>query len=187
MESVFPYFLAGVSSVVLALVSAVTYLYRELQVSREHERNCKEEQASMRSQIVGLNVMMEQMRGSEAGLIANIVINAKTGMIVEWAPAATMLLHWPQKERMGKSITDLIPERYRQRQQAAMQAMIAGGRAPRRGPFSLFALNRHRQEVPVEITLSGWYEGDAYLVAASVRLRQFMSEGDSNNEDNPAH
>jgi PAS domain S-box-containing protein len=181
LEQLFPYFLAGVTAVVTALAAAVTYLFKELQSAKEADNKCKAEQSSLRAQIVALNVMLEQRRCAfDQEMIATVIINAKTGQIVEWAPAATMLLHWTQRERMGKSISDLIPERYRQRQSTAMQAMISSGRAPRRGPFDLHALNRHHQEVPVEITLSGWYESDTYLVAAAIRLRQ---EGSDDGND----
>jgi hypothetical protein len=59
---------------------------------------------SCRAQIVALNVMLEQQRChfSDQEMVATVIINAKTGQIVEWAPAATMLLHWTQRERMGK-------------------------------------------------------------------------------------
>lgn len=160
-------------AVIIALVSAVSYLFFWAIKLQDADTRCQRRLASISAQLVAVQAMQEQ-----GATEAVVVVDAATGMIVEWSPAATMLLHWPQREILGKRLTTIMPQRYRERHNAVMADVVRSGRTPSGSPIQGHALTKDGQEVPVEVRLSGWHLGSQTLIGARIRLRD---EGQSNS------
>jgi PAS domain S-box-containing protein len=154
-------------TVITALCGVVSYLYVQMAKLQQGEVRCQRRLAVVSNQLVALQALIEQ-----GATEAQVVVDANTGMIVEWSPAATMLLHWPQREIMGKRLTVIMPQRYREQHLHAVGEMVRTGRAPERGPIQGHALTKDGTEVPVDVYLSGWHAGPQSLIGARIRLRE---------------
>lgn len=162
---------AGVT-VVTTLSGAVVYLWREIGKLQKSDSDCRARLAQALTEMVALSSRLEQVLwvGVEEpnGLV---VIDANTGLIVEWGPGTTMLFHWTAREMMGKPIAKVIPERFRQAHSDAMARLRASGNPPRHGPFLFMALTKEGTEIPVEVRLSGWANDNLRFYGASIRPR----------------
>lgn len=162
----------GTASVIVSgLVAAVTYLFFELQKSRKVEAKCQAEVAAIRAELLGLNTTIEVIRLiGDPEIVAEVVADAG-GMVREWSAGATMLLHWSQRDMLGKHITTIVPARYREKHAAGFEQVRASGRSPRHGPFLFHALAKEGAEVPVTIRLTGWQEGGQACFGAVMMRR----------------
>lgn len=167
-----PTIATGVVAVVTALASCVAFLFREMKKLQEAETTCRGDLASVRAQLLSLHALVEQVKQfGDSSIEAMVVADANSGLIVEWNPAATIMLHWTQREILGKPMTTIIPERFRPSHLAGMAAMINAGRPPRHGPYEFVALTKDGGEVPIEVLLSGWQTGQSRYVSAAMRMR----------------
>ncbi len=181
-----PTLLAGMLAVITGLTGAVGVLWRSMLKFQQNEVRCTKSLAVVSAQMWALSAQVEQMRGQEA--VALVVIDANTGVVVEWGPGTTMMLHWPAREMLGKMITRIIPERFRQKHSEAMEKLKATGGMPRHGPFEFIALTKEGTEVPVEVSLSGWAINTQRFFGATIRPRlqemngteTLIEEGDEN-------
>lgn len=98
-----------------------------------------------------------------------LVIVDKAGQILDWQ--ARELLGWPAEEALGRSVDALIvPARHRSRDLDGLRGYgLRGeaGDAPR--TFTVTALTRAAGEIPVEVTVGAFREGDALRYLAVMR------------------
>lgn len=163
---------AAIAAVVGSLATAVVYLFKENRKLAESESLCNQRMAEVRAELVSLYALVQQMQWSGSmRLEAVVVADMSSGMITEWNPGATILLHWTEREMLGKSIGKIVPPKYRDRHEEAVRSVMKGGNLPSRGPIIGHALTKDGVEVPVEITLSGWKVGNSSMMAASIKRR----------------
>ncbi len=173
--------------VITTLATVVGYLFRQMQTLgkeiaalRDEHTHCKEDVASLRSQLIAEQAMREQVRqyGGGDGADAEVVFDAATGMILEWSPGAMLMLHYSPREMLGKPFLKVLPQRMREKVQAEMGEAARTGRAPAYGPGETHILTREGKEIPVEESRKGWRVGEQYRVGVTFRSRE---TGDSVN------
>lgn len=167
-----PFVISGVTAVVTALVGTVGYLFKEMIRLQGADNACRERLAQMNAEVWSLNARLEQLSwyGTDEPN-ALVVMDGQTGLIVEWSPGATIMMHWTAREMLGKPVTRVIPERFRQPHTEAIERLRTSGSPPRRGPFAFVALTKEGSEVPCEVSLSGWSTGNQRFIAATMRPR----------------
>jgi adenylate cyclase len=86
-----------------------------------------------------------------------IVCADERGCVVLWNPAAERLFGYRAEEMHGKSLTRIIPERYRQAHEAGIERVRSTGVMTLAGrTVELTALRGDGSEVPIELSLATW-------------------------------
>jgi PAS domain S-box-containing protein len=106
---------------------------------------------------------------------AVVVGDVHADRIVLWNPAATELFGYTAEEAVGRPISILVPERFRDRHAAGIGAYRERGTGPivEGGPTELTACHRDGREIPIELTLGRIpeVEGGRRYVLAVIRDR----------------
>ncbi|MEO5354367.1 MAG: ATP-binding protein [Magnetococcus sp. XQGC-1] len=99
-----------------------------------------------------------------------IVVIDEQSRILLWNEGAETVFGYPKEECLGQSLTRLMPERYRQRHLDALEQVKNTYIAVYSGKtVELYGIHRNGQEIPLEATLAGWQEGDAWHFSAIIR------------------
>ena len=102
--------------------------------------------------------------------IEAIVSTTDTGVILTWNESAEKIFGYKSREILGKSVTLLMPERYRQAHQAGINRVREGGTPKIIGSsVELHGLRKSGQEFPLEISLSSWTSAGRLFFAATMR------------------
>ena len=92
------------------------------------------------------------------------------GRITLWNPAAERMLGHAADEVIGRSLTVIVPERFREAHEAGIARVAAGGDQHVIGAtVELAAVCAGGLEIPVELSLSTWTIGDERLFGGIVR------------------
>ena len=137
--------------------------------------------------------LVEGLRDSEAR-VAAIVNSAndaiisvdRSGSVLMWNRRAEELFGRTEDEMVGRPLTDVIPERYRQLHVAGIARVASGGEQHVIGQTAeLSALRRDGTEFPMELSLAKVGEGEDVFFTAIVRditQRVGLIEGLRNSE-----
>jgi PAS domain S-box-containing protein len=87
---------------------------------------------------------------------AAIVSADSNGNIVSWNRGAQTVFGYCEGEILGKPLTTIMPERYRQRHETAFRRSQAGGELSRLKPIEFHGLRKDGAEFPLELSLSSW-------------------------------
>lgn len=113
---------------------------------------------------IQLRLALKHLRTREAMFRAltesahDAIISADTkGNIVFWNAAAEEMFGYPPEAVLGKPLTMLMPERYRDAHRSGIARVAAGGR-PRLlgGTTEIEGLRKSGEEFPLELSLSSW-------------------------------
>jgi PAS domain S-box-containing protein len=111
---------------------------------------------------VGAPSSSERLRALIDAVGDGIVTATGDSRIVGWNRAAARLFGWSEEEVLGRSLTDLMPERHREAHLAGIarlretgEARLIGG-----GAVELEGLRRDGTEFPLELTLGAWRSAD---------------------------
>ena len=92
------------------------------------------------------------------------------GLVILWNPAAEQLLGHREADMLGKPLTAIIPERFREAHLAGVSRAAAGGEHRAIGrTVELAALRADGTEFPVELSLSTWSTNGARFFAGIMR------------------
>ena len=93
------------------------------------------------------------------------------GIITFWNPKAVEIFGWEEKHVLGKSLSSIIiPERYRQMHENGIKNYLKTGKGPALNTLlELRAINRHKEEFPVELTVLPIKQGDEEFFCAFLR------------------
>ncbi len=97
---------------------------------------------------------------------ADAIVTADSrGEIVTWNPAAEHLFGYTADEVRGRSLTLLVPERFRQAHQAGMSRVVETGKTRIIGKtVEVYGLHRDGHEFPIELSLATWEdEGERFF------------------------
>src|SRR5205823_4498198 len=103
--------------------------------------------------------------------VGDAIISADIrGTIIFWNYAAEKIFGYSQDEVLGKPLTMIIPERYRERHRAGIARLQTGGEGRVIGrTVELQALRKDGAELPVELTLSAWQTSEGTFYTGVVR------------------
>lgn len=104
------------------------------------------------------------------GLPDAILVLGADGSIEAATGGVEAVLGWSSAELVGRPLSDLLPERFRERHAVLAQGFLSRPQRRRMGGLlELFALRRDGQEVPVDIQLAPLAAGGGAKVVAVVR------------------
>lgn len=99
-----------------------------------------------------------------------IVVAGADGRITYANPAASRLFGYSQQEMVDLDVTDLMPERYRDRHREGMARFLATGEATIIGQtVEIEGLRKDGTEVSIEVSLATWVEGERPAFTAVIR------------------
>jgi PAS domain S-box-containing protein len=181
--------LVGITTLVAGAFSvmgtAIGFLWRENGKLRrdwkESEVRCQKRIGELEQQVLILQVTAEQSAKYTGQLPTQgqIVFNAKTGQIGQWNAGATGILHWTEREMIGRQLVTIIPPKYRTDHLTAVSRMVSTGAAPKYGPHKLYALRKDGSTVRITAHYSGYRDGEDYIVIAVFTERFPRPDSDS--------
>jgi len=99
-----------------------------------------------------------------------IVSADASGRIVFWNAGATAIFGHSEEEALGRSLTILMPERYRDAHRAGIARMVATGRGRLIGTsVELEGLRADGSEFPLELSLGSWTQDGRTCFSAVIR------------------
>jgi PAS domain S-box-containing protein len=112
---------------------------------------------------VAYTTMSSRILGESVDNMVDVVITAnQDGIIVAVSPAVTFLLQYMPEQLIGKPITVLIPERFRELHREGFARIVRENRAP--DPMQVIcsmALRRDGEEIPIDLKLAAWKNKDS--------------------------
>ena len=90
-----------------------------------------------------------------------IVTIDRDGSVAGWNPAAANMFGYSEDEIIGKSLSIVIPGRFRHQHETGLQRCRGGGEIPLRGKtLEVSGLRRDGREFPVELSIARWTSGE---------------------------
>lgn len=113
----------------------------------------------------------EHLRAVAASIQDALVAADGASSIVFWSPGAQRTFGWSGDEALGRPLTMLMPERYRQAHREGIERVTAGGERHVLGapPVALHGLHADGTEFPIELTLGTWEQGGERFYTGVVR------------------
>jgi diguanylate cyclase (GGDEF)-like protein/PAS domain S-box-containing protein len=109
----------------------------------------------------------EQMLASSA---TAAVCAGADNLIVSWNTAAEQLFGYSADQAIGQSLSIIIPERLRAAHDAGLARAVQTGRARLAGhSVDILALHANGSEIPVDLSLSIWFEAGKPMFGALLR------------------
>jgi diguanylate cyclase (GGDEF)-like protein/PAS domain S-box-containing protein len=109
----------------------------------------------------------EQMLASSA---TAAVCAGPDNLIVSWNTAAEQLFGYPAEQAVGKPLSIIIPERLRASHDAGLARAVRTGQARLAGrSVDILALHSSGSEIPVDLSLSLWFEHGQPMFGALLR------------------
>jgi PAS domain S-box-containing protein len=119
----------------------------------------------------------QELRESEARFRAvaqsatDAIISADSrGHIIFWNASAQTLFGYTEDEVMGKPLTLVIPERYRDLHQRGLEQRRSRGESViTKQPMETYGLRKDGREFPLELSLASWQVGDDTFYTGIIR------------------
>ena len=165
-------------------------------------------EASWSKVIVSVTDLTERMRAEEALRESEIKFRSITQSatdaiisadsddnIISWNKSAQTIFGYTEEEALGKSLTIIIPERYRDAHKKGLERVNSTGETRIIGKtVELVGMRKDGSEFPLELSLSTWKTGIRRLYSAVIRditeskqanekLKQTLAELERSNKD----
>jgi PAS domain S-box-containing protein len=99
-----------------------------------------------------------------------IITADATGVIVSWNPAAVAMFGYSPDEAIGRSLSTLIPPRFKRPHEEGMARVRAGGERRVIGKVAeVYGLRRDASEFPLELSLAAWELGGVTFYTGILR------------------
>ncbi len=99
-----------------------------------------------------------------------IITAGKAGIIAFCNAAAQKLFDYSEDELVGKSVSSLMPERFREAHERGMANVVSTGKSRLIGEtIELFGLTKKGREFPVELSLSSWMSDEDIFYTGIIR------------------
>ena len=102
---------------------------------------------------------------------ADAILSADShGNILSWNNGAEKMFGYREEELLGRSVTMIMPAKYREAYGHGLARRRAGGEAPVVGKtIELWGLRKNGTEFPLELSLSAWTTADGELYGGIIR------------------
>jgi len=126
--------------------------------------------APMPASEVATGTALPQLRTFLQSTRDAIVTADASGRVTSWNEGARLLFGYEQADAVGRSLSELMPERHRAAHEAGMARVARTGHSRLAGQkLELEALHRDGTEIPVEVTLTSWERDAAMHFGAVLR------------------
>jgi len=113
-----------------------------------------------------------------------IVLADHTGRIMSWNKSAESMFGYSAEEMFGKSLTLIMPARYREAHTQGMNRLQTTGEARVIGKtVTLHGLRKNGQEFPIELSLNSWTTGGQPSYSGFIRDISFREHKEENALD----
>jgi diguanylate cyclase (GGDEF)-like protein/PAS domain S-box-containing protein len=92
-----------------------------------------------------------------------IILTDDRGLILSWNPSAARIFGYEDHEAIGRPLSMIMPERYRERHQAAFLGALDGSREVGGAVFEFEGLSKNGRQFPVELTVASWRSERRYF------------------------
>jgi PAS domain S-box-containing protein len=104
-----------------------------------------------------LRASQERFRAVTDAAVDAIVSADSTGRLLSWNSGAEHMFGWQSEEIVGRPLTAIIPERFRDLHEAGIARVSQTGRSKLAGSVvELAALRRDGTEFPIELSIGAW-------------------------------
>jgi PAS domain S-box-containing protein len=112
----------------------------------------------------------ERMRAIMNSANDAIICADESGHVILWNPAAEQIFGLAEEEMLGKPLTAIIPERFRDLHEEGLRRVTSGGERHAIGStVELAALKPDGSEFPVELSLGTWLVGEKHFFCGIMR------------------
>ena len=113
----------------------------------------------------------EERFGSITRSANEAIISANNlGLVLSWNPSAERIFGYKKREILGKPLTLLVPEQFREAHTAGFQRYCEGGKAKILGrTIEMVGLRKDGAEFPLDLSLSSWESDGELFFAATMR------------------
>jgi PAS domain S-box-containing protein len=139
-------------------------------MAEKRSRKPADERQQLRRVNEALRHSEERLRKLTESANDAIVSADEQGRIISWNPAAALLFGHTSEEVMGRPLTLLMPERYRQAHEKGLERLRTTGEARLLGrTVELEGLGRDGVEFPVELSLAAWQTEEGRFYTGIIR------------------
>ncbi len=125
---------------------------------------------ALESKTRALQASEEKFRSVTQSAIDAIIAADSRGTIQSWNRGAGAIFGYREEEVLGRPVTMLMPERYRNPHAEALERIRSSGESDRIGRTVEFeGLRKDGSEFPVEISLAAWKTGEDIYYGAIIR------------------
>jgi PAS domain S-box-containing protein len=112
-----------------------------------------------------------KFRSVTQSAVNDAIISADSkGKIISWNKGAKTIFGYEEEEAFGKSLTFLMPERYRDAHQKGLKRFLSTGKSKVLGrTIEMNGLRKDDTEFPFEISLSTWEAGEEIFFSGILR------------------
>ncbi|MEU7852483.1 PAS domain S-box protein [Nonomuraea sp. NPDC049141] len=118
-------------------------------------------------------VVVSRFPGGEAEPGAEpeaVIVADGAGVIQSWNPQAAILFGWTIDEAVGRSLTMLMPPRFRAQHSAGLARVRSSGRSDLAGRIiPLVGLHRDGTEFAIALTVNAWHSDDGVTYTGVIR------------------
>jgi PAS domain S-box-containing protein len=142
----------------------------EIERYKKAEENLRNALKESRRREAEVSALEEQFRSVAQSASDAIISIDSRGNIIFWNQRAVAMFGFSPDEAIGKSITLIIPERYREAHINGMKRVVSTGKSNIIGKtIELIGLRRDGSEFPVELSLSTWKTTEEVFFSGIVR------------------
>lgn len=117
-----------------------------------------------------LQASEERFRALVESATDAIVLADQSGHIIWWNGAAERMFGYNKQEALGRSLTMLMPERFRSAHEAGVVRLAQGGVPKVIGhTIELVGLTKAGQEFPIELSLASWHAKEGIFFSGIIR------------------
>ncbi len=170
-------------------------LVDEINEIRRLNRDLKDTQDRLNLALQSLKDSEERFRAVARSAVDAIISTDSEDRVVFWNKGATRIFGHTEPEVIGKSVTIIIPERYKEAHTMGIRRYLETGRPSLIGGVAeLSGLKKDGAELPIELALSTWRTKDGRFFTGIIRditerkevhreLEQRRSESEERNEE----
>jgi diguanylate cyclase (GGDEF)-like protein/PAS domain S-box-containing protein len=112
----------------------------------------------------------ERFRSVAQSAVDAIILADSSGKIVFWNNGARELFGYTEDEVLGRALSDLMPDRYKEIHDARLELAGSTGDSKLTGKtFEVHGLRKDGSEFPLEISLSAWKRGAEMFFSGIIR------------------
>jgi PAS domain S-box-containing protein len=169
---------------IVPIVSEKNHILGVLNIYLDHNKKKSAELETFLSDVALILAMIITRKNYESRLLASenrfssisnssndgIIATDQLGRITFANQATNNIFNYNEHELIGKMVTTIIPERFRQAHQAGMQRAVITGKTSLVGKtVELIGRKKDGEEFPVEISMSMWKTDGSVAFAAFIR------------------
>lgn len=156
----------GVGAILGILWTKITTLEKSKEDLYVRHNECEQRATRLESQMAMLYSELERAAKETDA----IVVLDKDGVIREWSPGATLLMHWPQREALGKPIFNMLYSDTEPLFRRKLEKVLAG-QSPKHGPHKGTIKTKDDDLVDVAVMFSSWTgEDDKVMLGVVMKM-----------------